>query len=135
MTDILVAIAGKDAIITQSMIMTISPCKIIAKLVFLFCGLLFIGISIPLILEKIPPNRWYGFRTRKTLSNKEIWYKANKYMGRDFVILGGLVVLYNLVLFIFKPPFLSFEPTGNLILVNSGVLVVLVRSVLYLKKL
>ena len=104
-------------------------------MMFLFCGLLFIGISIPLILGKIPPNHWYGFRTRKTLSNKEIWYKANKYMGKDLAILGCLMVLYNLVLFIFKPTVLSFEQTGNMILLVGGVLVVLVRSLLYLKKL
>ncbi len=104
-------------------------------MMFLFCGLLFIGISIPLILGKIPPNHWYGFRTRKTLSNKEIWYKVNKYMGKDLAILGCLMVLYNLVLFIFKPTVLSFEPTGNMILLVGGVVVVLVRSLLYLKKL
>ncbi len=104
-------------------------------MMFLFCGLLFIGISIPLILGKIPPNHWYGFRTRKTLSNKETWYKANKYMGKDLAIFGCLMVLYNLVLFVFKPTVLSFEPTGNTILLMGGVLVVLVRSLLYLKKL
>lgn len=104
-------------------------------IMFLFCGLLFIGISIPLILGKIPRNHWYGFRTRKTLSNNEIWYKANKYMGKDIVILGCLMVLYNLVLFIFKPTVFSFETTGNMILLVGGLLLVLVRSLLYLKKL
>ncbi len=34
-------------------------------------------ISLPLILKLVPPNRWYGFRTRKMLSNAEIWYEAN----------------------------------------------------------
>ena len=55
-------------------------------------GLLWIGISIPLIYEKIGPNQLYGFRTRKTLSNKEIWYKTNKYMGKDFIVLGCVEV-------------------------------------------
>ncbi len=81
---------------------------------FLAAGLIFIAISIPLIYEKIGPNQLYGFRTRKTLSNKEIWYKANKYMGKDLAILGGLIVVYNLVLFVIKPAILSTEPIGNL---------------------
>lgn len=43
--------------------------------------LIIIAISIPLILEKVKPNRVYGFRTQKTLSNEIIWYQANKFLG------------------------------------------------------
>jgi hypothetical protein len=29
-------------------------------------------LSIPMVLQKVKPNRWYGFRTPKTLSNEKI---------------------------------------------------------------
>ena len=38
-------------------------------------------ISIPLILQRVPPNRLYGFRSAKTLSSPAIWYRANTYSG------------------------------------------------------
>lgn len=109
--------------------------KIILSITFLFTGLVFIGISIPLLYEKIKPNNWYGFRTRKTFSNEEIWYKANKYMGKDFIILGCLMVLYNLVLFVLPIDILFFVCPGNLIISVAGISIVIVRSFLYLRKL
>lgn len=49
-------------------------------------------ISLPLVLKLLPPNRWYGFRTRKTLSNADIWYAAN-YKGGVGLILASLIAL------------------------------------------
>ena len=109
--------------------------KIILSVVFLFMGMVFIGISIPLLYEKIGPNNWYGFRTRKTFSSEEIWYKANKYMSKDFIILGCLMVLYNLVLFVLPIDTLFFVCHGNLIISVAGTSIVLARSLLYLRKL
>ncbi len=37
-----------------------------------------IALAIPLMLEKIPRNHFYGIRTRRTLSSNEIWYYANR---------------------------------------------------------
>jgi uncharacterized membrane protein len=45
-----------------------------------------IALSIPMVLGKIPPNRFYGFRTRKTLSNPEVWYRANRLAGIDLIV-------------------------------------------------
>jgi uncharacterized membrane protein len=45
------------------------PCAIIA------------AVSIPLMLKLVPPNRAYGFRTRQTLSNRELWFRANRFAG------------------------------------------------------
>ncbi|MEW6731571.1 MAG: SdpI family protein [Acidobacteriota bacterium] len=59
----------------------------ITKLYFIM-GLLYIGLGLPLYFKKIKPNRWYGFRTRKTLSDPEIWYAANKISGLDITIAG-----------------------------------------------
>lgn len=39
-------------------------------------------IAAPLVRRKIPPNGLYGYRTRATLSDTELWYAANAHFGR-----------------------------------------------------
>ena len=100
-----------------------------------FAGLLITAVSIPLVLGKIPPNRLYGVRTRKTLSNNEVWYKANKYTGKDFLICGLVVSAGALVLWMFKAK-LSFSAVSwiGTALLMVPLLVVVVRALSYLKK-
>ena len=50
--------------------------------VFSIIGLLTMVLSVPLIMGKIPPNPWYGYRTKRTLTSKEIWYPTNAYAGK-----------------------------------------------------
>lgn len=50
------------------------PCAIIAV------------VSIPLMLDAVPPNRFYGFRTRQTLTNRELWFRANRFAGSALFI-------------------------------------------------
>ena len=57
---------------------------------FIFVGLLFVAVSIPLILRRIKPNPWYGFRTPKTLGSEYIWYEANAHSG-SLMLVAGLV--------------------------------------------
>lgn len=64
------------------------------SILFAVVGLVLIGISIPLIMRKVPPNSFYGCRTRKTLSDPKIWYEANHVSGIDFCI-GGVVVFVS----------------------------------------
>jgi len=109
--------------------------KIIVLIFLAPIGLLFIGISIPLLYEKIGPNSCYGFRTRKTLSNKEIWYKANKYMAKGFIILGTLQVIYNIWLFVFNADIYLHGLMGNLLFLTVGAGIIVLTSLLYLKKL
>ncbi|NJK37729.1 MAG: SdpI family protein [Oscillatoriales cyanobacterium RM1_1_9] len=44
-----------------------------------------------MILEKVPPNRWYGFRVTRTLANSKIWYRGNRIFGYD--LLGAGIAL------------------------------------------
>jgi hypothetical protein len=59
----------------------------------------FIAIGIPLALERVPPNHWYGFRTAKTFSNQTIWYAANRVAGIDLIIAGVVIALGMLAMF------------------------------------
>ncbi|MBD2092856.1 SdpI family protein [Microcoleus sp. FACHB-1515] len=62
-------------------------------LLWLLTGLLFIGLSLPLILKKVPPNRWYGFRVAKTFSSELIWYAANRAAGYGLLGVGVAIAL------------------------------------------
>lgn len=68
----------------------------------------FIALAVPLVLQKVPPNCVYGFRTRKTLSSETTWYKANRFLGCGLVAsaLASLVILCAGTLFpqVVPPP-------------------------------
>lgn len=51
-------------------------------------GLIIAGVSIPLILGKVPPNGLYGVRTAKTLSSPTAWYAGNIYGGKALLLAG-----------------------------------------------
>ena len=54
--------------------------------------LLIAGLSLPLILQKVPPNRFYGFRSKRTLGDEEVWYRVNR-LGGGFLVLSSLGTL------------------------------------------
>lgn len=49
-----------------------------------------IALAIPLILQKVPPNPFYGFRLPKTQSDPRIWYAANRAAGVNLAIAGAV---------------------------------------------
>lgn len=70
-------------------------------LLFALTGLLFVGLSVPLIQQRVPPNRYYGFRAKKTLSDTKIWYEANRVSGDDLFLARALITGTSLVLLVF----------------------------------
>ena len=58
-------------------------------------------VSIPLIFKRIKPNYFYGVRTKKTLENKEIWYKANKIFGILLYITAIIMIIGSMILYYF----------------------------------
>jgi uncharacterized membrane protein len=59
---------------------------------YLVAGLVTVGVAIPMMRRQVPPNRWYGFRTRRTLRDRALWYDANEYAGRMLVRAGSTIV-------------------------------------------
>ena len=49
--------------------------------------------SLPLILGVIPRNRFYGFRTQRTLSDEGAWYKANRLGGILFTLSSSVYLM------------------------------------------
>ena len=54
-------------------------------------GLVVIGLSIPLLLRKIPKNHYYGIRLPKAFKSNENWYAINTY-GSKWMIACGLIL-------------------------------------------
>ena len=107
--------------------------NLILSYFFIFIGVVEIVFAIPLIYMKVPPNRLYGFRTRETLSDKELWYKVNRYSGRDLLFSGILVSIGGLMMLLLNMEFLSSIWIG-LWLVIIPLIAATVRSYLFIRK-
>ena len=64
---------------------------------FVFLGLLQVGIAVPLALWRVKRNYVYGVRLPKTLSDDAIWYHANEYGGWQLIWSGAASVLLTIV--------------------------------------
>lgn len=84
-------------------------------------------VSIPLIFKMVPPNRWYGFRIPQTLSNQELWFRANWFAGWAFLVAS----MASATVFISAPEVASSY--GALVLVVP-IGVALAASLIYLRK-
>lgn len=66
----------------------------------IFCSLLFAGVSIPLILQKIPPNKVYGIRIDQAFESEPLWYEINRYGGWAMLVAAGILLLSSMALYI-----------------------------------
>ncbi len=100
---------------------------------FVGSGALMAGLGIPLILQKIPPNPFYGVRVARALHNPAVWYPANAYAGRRFLVLGIGIVLAAVVLFAIPGmDVLGYSFTSGAISL-VGIAVVVAQSLLYVQ--
>ncbi len=59
---------------------------------------LFFILGLPLVLAWVPPNRWYGFRTARSLGSPAVWYPVNRTAGFSLMAAGVLAGLANVIL-------------------------------------
>ncbi|HDM66912.1 MAG TPA: SdpI family protein, partial [Thermoplasmatales archaeon] len=89
--------------------------------------------SIPFIYGRIPPNKVFGFRIRETYNNGDLWYKVNRYCGRDLLV-AGFLILFMGVIFLF----LEVESIVGFIVgfwfAVIPLIVVSIRSYLFLRR-
>src|SRR3954469_25471931 len=60
---------------------------------FVIPAILILVLALPLILRLIPPNRVYGIRTAKTISDSERWYRANHFGGWVLLLASALYLV------------------------------------------
>jgi uncharacterized membrane protein len=102
-----------------------------ARSVNLLACLVVVGISIPLVLRLIGPNRVYGFRTGKTLSSPDIWYPANAFAGWTLLIATGV----SFMLFWFAPESWVARRWSSAAIILIPVFVAILISALYIGSL
>jgi len=62
------------------------------NLLTLVLPLVNVAVAVPLALRKVPPNRWYGFRTKRTLSDTQFWYEVNSRGGMNLVVASAIAL-------------------------------------------
>jgi uncharacterized membrane protein len=103
---------------------------------WLFVGIVFIGMSIPLILQKVTPNSWYGFRVAKTFSSEEIWYVANRVAGYDWLWAGIAIIITAVMTRLFGHQLnLTTAHTINFVVFISAILMAMLHSFISLNQL
>jgi hypothetical protein len=105
---------------------------------FLTCaitGLLFVGLALPLLRGKIPPNHWYGFRTRLTLGDPRIWYPVNAWGARWLLWLGVGTLAAGPVGWVLPESWLPAYLLGVSVLWVAALIAVLILGVRYARRL
>jgi len=101
-------------------------------IVILFDCVLMLGLS--WYYKKFPPkeiNQLYGFRTRRTMANEDIWEVANKRNAQDLWTYALYFLAISAALIIFNIPYAFFIHMAVLLL---GLFVAIYASIRYLDK-
>jgi hypothetical protein len=104
-------------------------------LLFVGSGLLLVGISIPLIQRRVKPNYWYGFRTRRTLSDPQTWYDVNAYAGKRLLISGLITTIAAIMLFFVPGLTVDGYSLGMTVFALGPLTIGIVQSFRYLNRL
>ncbi len=102
---------------------------------FVLIGFIAVVTGVPLILERVPPNPWYGFRVQATLENQAVWYPANRYLGKCSLVFGLFMIVTSVGLSLvpgINPLVYTLSCVGALVV---GANVMLILSVLFLQSL
>lgn len=97
----------------------------------LFVPAVLVGlVAVPLALKLVPPNRLYGFRTAKTLANREIWFRVNRFAGLALIAAAAA----TLCAFLAMPELASGRSFAGLLVLIAPVVAALVATVAYARK-
>ena len=99
-----------------------------ATISFLVPSVIVLIACIPLALGMIPPNPFYGFRTQKTLADRDLWFRANRFAGCALFIAAGA----SAVVFLVRPEYASGRSIVGLAIFLVPLVVAVVASLMYL---
>jgi uncharacterized membrane protein len=75
---------------------------VVSGLVMVGMGALFVALGLPLARGKVRRNRWFGYRTPRTMKDDRIWEPVNAMTGIAFVVAGVLAVAIGGLLVVFS---------------------------------
>ncbi len=103
---------------------------------FAAAGVLLMGLAVPLMRRRVPPNAWYGVRLPATYADPAVWYEVNARSGRDLFVLGAVFTALVLGLAGLGP---RVTGAGRVQLptlaLSVGTVVVVVRAVRHARRL
>jgi uncharacterized membrane protein len=82
-------------------------------------------------MNVVPPNRVYGFRTRQTLWNRELWFRANRFAGWLFFIASGV----SAGVFATHPEYASGRSFAGLVVFVVPLVIALAASFSYVRRI
>jgi len=97
--------------------------NLIFGIAHILTGLLFIGISIPLLKGSVKMNHLYGVRFKKSFESAENWYKINRYGAKQMILAGVAMIIIGLAAF--AVPFSEDNPTLLVLFALAPVLVII----------
>jgi len=86
--------------------------------------------SIPLMLNVVPPNSIYGFRTPRTLANRELWFRANRFAGCALFVAS----VASAVVFALHPEYASARSPVGLLVFLVPLFAAVVASFAYVRR-
>jgi uncharacterized membrane protein len=89
-------------------------------------GLLISVLAIPLVLRRVPPNSFYGIRTKASFASDSDWYRINVIGGR-YLALSGLVILVIGIVGFFLP--VSFRDPYSISATVAALLAVIIPCI------
>lgn len=110
--------------------------KMKAIVTFVSVAAAIIAAALPLLFKKIPPNGIYGVRTCKTVSDPELWFKANCFGAKCFIV-SGLLTLAACWFLYLKLDALTFQAVNRIGFQSLIVPLIIAMALIqgYIKKL
>jgi uncharacterized membrane protein len=87
--------------------------------------------AVPMMLGLVPPNGFYGFRTRKTMSSPERWARANRFAGIALFLGAGL----SIAVFMVNPALSSGRSLLGVAVLIVPLAVAIAASFIYVSRL
>lgn len=66
-------------------------------------SLVLMALAVPLLLQKVKPNRWYGVRTARIINDERLWYRANRQYGIAMLMAGVAFFVLSAILGNWRP--------------------------------
>ena len=82
------------------------------------------------MLNAVPPNGFYGFRTQQTLADRELWFRANRFAGCALFIASGT----SAAVFAVHPEYASGRSLVGLAVFLVPLVAALVASFAYVRR-
>jgi hypothetical protein len=99
-------------------------------------GVLIVLACLPLLHDKIGPNRWYGVRIPKSFESRENWFKLNRYGARQMILWSGISIACGVVVLFLSPyDSRSIQAAVLSLLPPVALLIPIFRILRYAKKL